>query len=57
VFVQPSDTSRPKESSDSTSWDTPKLDARKDLEEFIALEIRLEAAWNVENESGCDNGE
>ena len=48
-----------RKSSVGTGWDIPKRDTGNDLEEVVAhfLEIWLEFALNVNNESGCDRGD
>ena len=42
-----------------TSWDIPKRDTSRDLEEFVTkfLVIRFELCLNVNDEGGCDCGE
>jgi hypothetical protein len=42
-----------------TGWDIPKRDTGNNPKEVVAhsLEIRLEFALNVNNESGCDRGD
>ena len=47
------------ENGSGAGWDIPKRGTGDDLEKLVAhsLDIRFELALNIDNESGCDQGE